>query len=139
MGMVLPKMGINWTTATAICSGPSIRTGMDIPELWPLQGASKNKLMISHLHKTDMVGANLQVELNCLQLQAGISWNVLSCDGSQVCDYIDHCCATHFVNSMMNMDSQFALMTNLGYSHNDNMISSSWIPSFLSRSPPRNS
>ena len=51
--------------------------------------------MIGNLHKTDMVGANLQGELDCLQLQAGISCNVLSHDSSQVHDYIDHCWATH--------------------------------------------
>ena len=95
MSTVLSKMGINWNTATAIHSGPSIYAGMNILELWPIQGASKNKLLIGHLRKTDIVGANLQVELTCLQLQAGISWNVLSRDGSQVRDYINHCWATH--------------------------------------------
>jgi len=57
--------------------------GMEVPELWPIQGASKNKLMIGHLRKNDMVGQNLKVELDCLQLQAGISWNVLSQSGNQ--------------------------------------------------------
>ena len=109
MGMVLSKMGINRNATTEICSGPSIYARLEVPELWPIQGASKNKLMISHLCKTDMVGANLQVELNCLQLQAGISWNILSCDGSQVCNSVDHCWATN----LWEFNDEYGLMIHL--------------------------
>ena len=73
MGTVLFKMGINRTTATVVCSGPAMYAGMAVPKLWPIQGSSKNKSLIGHLHKTDMVGNNLQTELDCLQLQAGTS------------------------------------------------------------------
>ena len=51
--------------------------------------------MIGHLRKSDVVGDNLQVELECLQLQAGTSWNVLSRNGALVRSYVDHCWATH--------------------------------------------
>ena len=95
MGAVLLKMGINQNTATKVCSGPTIYARMEVPELWPIQGASKNKLMIGHLRKTNMVGDNLQVELDCLQLQAGMPWNVLSHNGSLVHQYVEHCWATH--------------------------------------------
>jgi hypothetical protein len=81
---VLSKMGINRSTPTEVCSGPMYYAGMDIPELWKIQGSSKNKLMIGHLRKSDVIGDNLQVELVCLQLQAGTSWNVLSWNGALV-------------------------------------------------------
>ena len=89
------KMGINRTTSTAVRSGSTMYAGMESPELWPIQGASKNKLLIGHLRKSDLVGDNLRVELDCLQLQAGTSWNVLSREGSLVRSYVDHCWATH--------------------------------------------
>jgi hypothetical protein len=47
---------------------------MAVPELWPIQGSTKNKFLIGHLRKSDLVGDNLNVELDCLQLQAGTSW-----------------------------------------------------------------
>jgi hypothetical protein len=81
---VLLKMGINRSTPTEVCSGPMYYAGMDVPELWTIQGSSKNKLMIGHLRKSDVIGNNLQVELDCLQLQAGTSWNVLSQNGALV-------------------------------------------------------
>jgi hypothetical protein len=57
---------------------------MVVLELWPIQGSGKNKLLIGHLRKTDIVGDNLQVELDCLQLQAGVSWDVLSREGTLI-------------------------------------------------------
>ncbi len=78
MPTVLSKMGINRLTPTEVCSGPALYAGMSVSELWPLQGSTKNKLLIGHLRKSDIIGTNLQVELDCLQLQAGVSWDVLS-------------------------------------------------------------
>jgi hypothetical protein len=92
---VLSKMGINHSTPTEVRSGPMFYEGMDVPELWTIQGSSKNKLMIGHLQKSDVIGDNLQVELECLQLQAGTSWNVLSQNGALVRSYVDHCWVTH--------------------------------------------
>jgi hypothetical protein len=81
---VLSKMGINRSTPMEVCSGPSLYAGMAVSELWPIQGSSKKKLLIGHLQKFDIVGNNLQVKLDCLQLQAGVSWDVLSCEGSLI-------------------------------------------------------
>jgi hypothetical protein len=78
MPTVLSKMGINRSTPTEVQSGLSLYAGMSVLELWPIQGNSKNKLLIGHLRKMDVVGDNLQVELDCLQLQGGVSWDVLS-------------------------------------------------------------
>jgi hypothetical protein len=49
MPMVLSKMGINRSTPTKVCSGQALYAGMSISELWPLQGSTKNKLLIGHL------------------------------------------------------------------------------------------
>jgi hypothetical protein len=78
MPTVLSKMGINRSTPTEVRSGLSLYAGMSVSELWPIQGSSKNKLLIGHLRKMDVVGDNLRVELDCLQLQAGVPWDVLS-------------------------------------------------------------
>jgi hypothetical protein len=92
---VLSKMGINRSTPRDVRSGPSLYAGMTVSELWSIQGSSKNKLLIGHLRKADMVADNLQVELDCLQLQAGMSWDVLSRDGTRVRPYVDKCWASH--------------------------------------------
>jgi hypothetical protein len=92
---VLSKMGINRSTPREVHSGPSLYAGMVVLELWPIQGSSKNKLLISHLRKTNIVGDNLQVELDCLQLQAGISWDILSREGTLIRPYVDKCWTSH--------------------------------------------
>jgi hypothetical protein len=92
---VLSKMGINQSTPTEVRLGPSLYAGMAVSKLWPIQGFSKNKLLIGHLQKSDIVGNNLQVELDCLQLQAGVSWDVLSRKGTLVCKYVDKCWVLH--------------------------------------------
>jgi hypothetical protein len=84
MPTVLSKMGINRSTPTEVRSGPALYASMSVSELWPLQGSTKNKLLIGHLQKSDNVGTNLQVELDCLQLQAGVSWDVLSREGTMI-------------------------------------------------------
>jgi hypothetical protein len=66
MPMVHSKMGINRSTSTEVHSGLSLYAGMTVSELWPLQGSTKNKLLIGHLRKSDIVGNNLQVELDFL-------------------------------------------------------------------------
>ncbi len=88
-------MGINWSTPTNIHSGPAMFAGMEVPELWTIQGSTKNKLMIGHLHKTDVIRDTIVVSLDCLQLQAGTSWQVLSCKGSLVRTYVNWCWASH--------------------------------------------
>jgi hypothetical protein len=77
MPTVLSKMGINWSTPTEVCLGLSLYAGMAVSKLWPIQGFSKNKLLIGHLQKSDIVGNNLQVKLDWLQPIAG--WSVMGC------------------------------------------------------------
>jgi hypothetical protein len=95
MPTVLSKMGINRSTPTEVRSGPALYAGMSVSKLWPLQGSTKNKLLIGHLQKSDIVGTNLQVELDCLQLQAGVSWDVLSREGTMIRKYVDKCWTSH--------------------------------------------
>jgi hypothetical protein len=47
-------MGINQLTPRDVRSGPSLYAGMTVSELWSIQGSSKNKLLIGHLHKADL-------------------------------------------------------------------------------------
>jgi hypothetical protein len=92
---ILSKMGINRSMPTSVRSGPTLYGGMAVPELWPIQGSTTNKLLVGHLRKSDLVGNNLNVELDCLQLQAGISWRVLSREGTLVRSYTDNCWVSH--------------------------------------------
>jgi hypothetical protein len=84
MPKVLSKMRINRSTPTEVQSGLALYAGMSVSKLWPLQGSTKNKLLIGHLRKSDNVGTNLQVELDCLQLQTGVSWDILSREGTMI-------------------------------------------------------
>jgi hypothetical protein len=92
---VLSMMGINRFTPTEVHSGPMYFASMEVPELWMIQGFNKNKLMISHLQKSNVIGDNLQVKLDCLQLQASTSWNVLSHNEALIHSYVNHCWARH--------------------------------------------
>ena len=92
MRTILSNMGINHTMSTAVHSSPTMYTGMGVPELWLIQSASKHKLLLGHLHKSDLVGNNLCVELDCLQLQAGTSMS-RSCLGGEraiICIMVAH-------------------------------------------------
>jgi hypothetical protein len=89
-------MGINRSTPTEVHSRLALYAGMSVSELWPLQGSTKNKLLIGHLRKSDIVGTNLQVELDCLQLQAGVSWDVFSREETMIQKYVDKCWTSHF-------------------------------------------
>ncbi len=68
---------------------------MSIAELWSLQGSTKNELLIGHLRKSNIISTNLQVELDCLQLQAGVSWEVLSREGTMIQKYVGKCWTSH--------------------------------------------
>jgi hypothetical protein len=92
---ILSKMGINRSTPTSMRSGPTLYGGMSVPEFWPIQGSTQNKLLVGHLRKSDLVGDNLRVELDCLQLQAGTSWRVLSRNGALVRSYTEKCWTSH--------------------------------------------
>jgi hypothetical protein len=122
---VLLKMGINRSTPLDVHSCPSLYAGMTVSELWSIQGSSKNKLLIGHLRKADMVADNLQVELDCLQLQA--------CHGTSLAGKAPACDHTStsaghrtFGNSMIDMDLPFIARTNRGSCYSENMTSSLW-------------
>jgi hypothetical protein len=51
--------------------------------------------MIGHLGKTDVVSDTITVGLECLQLQAGTSFKVLSREGTLIRTYVDRCWASH--------------------------------------------
>ncbi len=85
----LSKVGISRSTPRGARSGPSPRAGAAAPELWPIQGSSKSKLLTGRLRKADVAGDNPQVELDCLQLQAGASRGALSREGARARPRVD--------------------------------------------------
>ena len=91
----LSKMGINRTTATTICHGPLHLGGFDIFNLETEQGVMATKMILSHTRKDDEVGKMLQISCDHLQLQAGVSWPVLSQHGHQQRKYVDPCYLTN--------------------------------------------
>jgi hypothetical protein len=77
----LSKMGINRMTATAVRHGPPALGGMEVFQLETEQGVQQTSLVIAHLRKDDDVGRMLHTSIDHLQLQAGVSWPVLSQPG----------------------------------------------------------
>jgi hypothetical protein len=55
----------------------------------------KTKMVFSHIRQNDEVGKMLNISREHLQLQAGVSWPVLSQDGTQQRKYVDLCYLTH--------------------------------------------
>jgi len=49
-------MGINQNMPKAVVSGPTRYGGLDIRELWTIQGGGHNKVTVSFLCKEDLVG-----------------------------------------------------------------------------------
>ena len=91
----LSKMGINRATATAVRHGPLHLGGFDIFNLETEQGVMATKMILSHTRKDDEVGKMLQISCDHLQLQAGVSWPVLSQHGHQQRKYVDPCYLTN--------------------------------------------
>jgi hypothetical protein len=91
----LSKMGINRTTSTAVQHGPMHLGGMGVFDLETEQGIQHTKLIVAHLQKGDEVSKMLSISLDHLQLQAGVSWPVLSQPGYPQHLYIDPCYLSH--------------------------------------------
>ena len=68
---------------------------MDKLEIWTVQGSGHDKFLIASLQKDDVMGQTLSTKLDLLQLQAGISWDVLSHPGMTVHHYVPLCWASH--------------------------------------------
>jgi hypothetical protein len=88
-------MGINRYTATAVRHGPAEYGGMEVFNLETEQGVQHACLLISHLRKDDEVGGMFRITLDHLQLQAGVSWPVLSQPGHMQRHYVDPCYVSH--------------------------------------------
>ena len=68
---------------------------MDKPEVWTVQGSGHDKFLVASLCKDDIIGQQLSIKLDLLQLQAGVSWDVLSHPSKSVRHYIPPCWASH--------------------------------------------
>jgi hypothetical protein len=98
----LSKMGINRSTATAVRHGPSLYGGMDTFQLNTEQGVQHTALTVAHLRKDDEVGRMFTISIDHLQLQAGVSWPVLSQPGHKQRLYVD---PYHVTNTWAFLDS----------------------------------
>jgi hypothetical protein len=90
----LSKMGINRSTTTAVRHGPPVYGGMDVFQLDTEQGVQHTSHTVAHLRKDDEVGKMLTISIDHLQLQAGVSWPVLSQPGHMQRLYVDPCHVT---------------------------------------------
>ena len=98
-------MGINCATATAIQHGPLHLGGFDIFNLATEQGMMATKMVLSHTRKDDEVSKMLHISHDHLQLQAGVSWPVLSQNGHQQRKYIDPCYLTNLWEFLDEIDA----------------------------------
>jgi hypothetical protein len=135
---ILSKMGINESTPTNIRSGPAMFAGMKVPELWTIQGSTKNKLMINTSVRlmslvTPLLSAltvsNYKQELlgKSLAAKDPLSELTLTDAGHLTCG-----------NSMTATISPSTAKINLGFSPNKNMTNSSWKLSLVSQKLQRN-
>jgi hypothetical protein len=107
----LSKMGINRMTPTAVRHGPLHLGGLDIFRLDTEQGIQHTKMVIGHLRKDDEVGKMLHISRDYLQLQAGVSWPVLSQPGHQQRKYVNPCYLTHTWEFLNSIDSHLRIET----------------------------
>ena len=77
----------------------------DIFNLATEQGMVATKMVISHARKDDEVGKMLNISRDHLQLQAGVSWPVLSQNGTQQRKYVDPCYLTHLWKFLDDIDA----------------------------------
>ena len=63
------------------------------------------KMVLSHTQKDDEVGKLLHISHDHLQLQAGVSWPVLSQNGLQQRKYVDPCYLTHLWEFLDDIDA----------------------------------
>jgi hypothetical protein len=105
----LSKMGINRMTPMAVRNGPSELCGMEIFQVETEQGVQHAKLLIGHLRKNDEVGEMLHISIDHLQLQAGVSWPVLSQPGHMTRKYIDPCYVSHTWEFLDSINSHIRL------------------------------
>jgi hypothetical protein len=105
----LSWMGINCSTATAVRHAPLELGGMDVFSLETEQGIQHTKLLMSHVRKQDQVGRMLLLSMEHLQLQAGVSWPVLSRNGATQRKYVDPCYLMHTWEFLDSIDAQLRL------------------------------
>lgn len=68
---LLPKLHVNRNTARAIIHGPEDLGGLNLPNLYVIQGIDKLKLFLGHLRLQDRTGKLVHIDLCLLQLLSG--------------------------------------------------------------------
>jgi hypothetical protein len=99
--------------------------GLEIFNLETEQGVQHASLIVSHLWKEDEVGQMLHISLDHLQLQAGVSWPVMSQPGHSQRLYVDNCYLTHTWDFLDRANTHLAFehpMTLLPQQQNDRFL-----------------
>jgi hypothetical protein len=74
----LLKMHINRNTARSIVHGPLLYGGMELPNLYALQGTRQLQFLIGHLRASDKTGNLILIAHGYIQLLVGIQSNFLN-------------------------------------------------------------
>jgi hypothetical protein len=80
---ILPKMHVNHNTSRAIVHGPEELGGLNLPNMYVIQGVDKLKLFLGHLRIQDRTGQLLHIALGYLQLLSGTGSFTLNLDYEQ--------------------------------------------------------
>ena len=133
MPTFLSRMGINQATAMALQHGPLHLGGFDVFNLETEQGVMKTKMVLSHLRWNDEVGQMINISCNHLQLQAGVSWLIMSRPGTQQQKYVDPCYLTHLWDFLTVLKLIYGSILISGSDCNGLVIHSLWMtcPIFL--------
>jgi hypothetical protein len=82
---------------------------MDVFSLETEQGIQHTKLLLSHVRKQDQVGCMLLLSMEHLQLQAGVSWPMLSRNGATQWKYVNPCYLMHTWEFLDSINAQLRI------------------------------
>jgi len=91
MNPLLKKLGIVSTISREIVHGPYVYGGMQIPNLFTIQGIHKIKMILGHLRKEDKTGSIVSIALGLVQQEVGISSPILEASFSKYSILVSHC------------------------------------------------
>jgi hypothetical protein len=87
---VLPKLHLNQHTARSIIFGPLEYGGLDLPNLYCIQGISQLRLFIGHLGLQDKTGKLMLISMSYVQLIIGSGESFLNKPFLKYHKWLDH-------------------------------------------------
>jgi len=91
MTPLLRKLGIVSTVNREIVHGPYEYGGLQIPNLFTIQGIHKIKMFLGHMRKEDTTGSIVKIALGILQQEIGVSTPVLELPFKKYSLLASHC------------------------------------------------